>query len=76
MQDFLAAVFALAGPGFSQAADVYTSKSLKTIVHFSTGSVARIWNDALRSSMGVAENRRGANGIVGASAAAAGVEKQ
>jgi tripartite-type tricarboxylate transporter receptor subunit TctC len=74
MQSFLVAVFALAGPGYSQAADVYSSKSLKNIVPFGASRVARLCSDELRSSMGVAESRLGANGIAGA--AAAGVEKQ
>ncbi|MCT9810716.1 tripartite tricarboxylate transporter substrate binding protein [Acidovorax sp. Be4] len=76
MQGFLAAAFALSVTGFSKAADVYPSKPVKIIVPFSAGSasdtVARILSDELRSSMGViiVENRLGANGIIGASAAA------
>lgn len=76
IQGLLAAVVFLTQAAFAQTTDAYPSRPVKIIVPFSAGSasdtVARILSDELRSKFGVIviDNKLGANGIIGVSAAA------
>lgn len=72
----LAAAVLVTQAAFAQTVESYPNKPVRLIVPFSAGSasdiVARILSDELRTKMGVivVENRLGANGIIGVSAAA------